>query len=64
MKFVFYKEETMIPEDMRCYNCTHNNTDSCPMAHWVSYDDDGWSEWDLVTKNHDDDYCSRFEKAQ
>ncbi len=54
------RELLKIPNHIRCGNCKLNDTYDCPMAYPSYYDDDGWTEVDLVSNNESNDFCSRF----
>lgn len=53
-------------EVVRCKDCKHRYGDECPMRYveWVTYDDDGYIEWDDIVHDHtmDDGYCSFGER--
>ncbi len=53
-------------EVVRCKECKHRYGDECPMRYveWVTYDDDGYIEWDDVVHDHtmDDGFCNCGER--
>ena len=53
-------------EVVRCKDCKHRYGDECPMRHveWVTYDDDGYIEWDDVVQDNtmDDMFCNCGER--
>ena len=49
-----------IPFVMRCINCLLNETSDCPMTYTEHYEYCDYPESELVYKNNDDDFCSRF----
>lgn len=46
---------------MRCANCLLNEHPDCPMTHYEYYEYCDYPESELVSKNNDDDFCSRFQ---
>jgi len=53
-------------ELVRCKDCKHRYGDECPMRYveWVTYDDDGYIEWDDIVHDNtmDEGYCSFGER--
>ncbi len=51
---------------VRCRDCKHRYGDECPMRYveWVTYDDDGYIEWDDIVHDHtmDDGFCNCGER--
>lgn len=53
-------------EVVRCGECKYRHDDECPMRYveWVTYDDDGYIEWDDVVHDYtmDDGFCNCGER--